>query len=76
MEINIGANVKRLRTEKNVTQEQLAEAMNVTPAAVSKWERGDSFPDITILQPLAFYFDVSLDELVGYNKEKVNEQIE
>ena len=76
MKITVGANIKRLRTEKNVTQEQLAEAMNVTCAAVSKWERGDSYPDITLLQPLAFYFDVSLDELVGYDKEKVNEQIE
>lgn len=76
MKITIGTNIKRLRTEKNVTQEQLAEAMNVTCAAVSKWERGDSFPDITLLQPLAFYFDVSLDELVGYDREKVNENIE
>ena len=42
MEINIGANIKRLRTEKNVTQEQLAEAMNVTCGAVSKWERGET----------------------------------
>ena len=76
MKITVGANIKRLRTEKNVTQEQFAEAMNVTCAAVSKWEREDSYPDITLLQPLAFYFDVSLDELVGYDKEKVNEQIE
>ncbi len=76
MEINIGANVKRLRTEKNVTQEQLAEAMNVTPAAVSKWERGETYPDITLLQPLAYYFGVSLDELMGYDEEKVNQKIE
>ena len=76
MEINIGTNVKRLRTEKGVTQEQLAEAMNVTCAAVSKWERGETYPDITLLQPLAYYFGVSLDELVGYDKEKVDQQIE
>lgn len=76
MEINIGANVKRLRTEKNVTREQLVEAMNVTCAAVSKWERGETYPDITLLQPLAYYFDVSLDELVGYDKEKVDQTIE
>ena len=76
MEINIGTNVKRLRTEKGVTQEQLAEAMNVTCAAVSKWERGETYPDITLLQPLAYYFGVSLDELVGYDKDKVDQQIE
>ena len=76
MEITIGTNIKRLRTERGVTQEQLAEAMNVTCAAVSKWERGETFPDITLLQPLAFYFDVTLDSLMGYDKEKVNEEIE
>ena len=76
MNINIGANIKRLRTEKGITQEQLAEAMNVTCAAVSKWERGETFPDITALQPLAYYFDVSIDTLMGYNKEKVEKEIE
>ena len=76
MKITIGANIKRLRTEKGVTQEQLSEAMNVTCAAVSKWERNETYPDITLLQPLAFYFGISLDELIGYDKEKVNEEIE
>ncbi len=76
MKITIGSNIKRLRTEKGVTQEQLAEAMNVSCAAVSKWERGETFPDITALQPLAFYFSVSLDALMGYNKEKVEQEIE
>ena len=76
MKINIGQNIKRLRAAKDVTQEGLAEAMNVTPAAVSKWERGESYPDITLLQPLAFFFGVSLDELVGYDREKVSADID
>ena len=76
MIITIGNNIKHLRSEKGITQEQLAEAMNVTCAAVSKWERGETYPDITMLQPLAFYFGVSLDVLMGYNKERVNEEIE
>lgn len=76
MKTMIGKNIKHLRIEKGVTQEQLAEAMNVTCAAVSKWERNDTYPDITLLQPLAFYFGVSLDTLMGYDKEKVNEEIE
>lgn len=42
MKITIGTNIKRLRSDKGITQEQLAEAMNVTCAAVSKWERRDS----------------------------------
>ena len=44
MEMTIGANIKRLRTAKNITQEQLSVAMNVTCAAVSKWERGTTLP--------------------------------
>ena len=76
MKINIGTNIKRLRAERGVTQEQLAEAMNVTCAAVSKWERSDSYPDITLLQPLAYYFGVTLDELMGYDRERVSAQID
>ena len=76
MKITIGTNIKRLRSDKGITQEQLAEVMNVTCAAVSKWERSETYPDITMLQPLAFYFGVSLDELMGYDKKRVNEEIE
>ncbi len=76
MEITIGANIKRLRTAKNITQEQLSAAMNVTCAAVSKWERGESYPDITLLQPLAYFFEVTLDELMGYNHEKIRAEID
>ena len=76
MEMTIGANIKRLRTQKNITQEQLSVAMNVTCAAVSKWERGETYPDITLLQPLAFFFSVTLDELMGYDQEKVQAEIE
>ena len=76
MEMTIGANIKRLRTAKNITQEQLSVAMNVTCAAVSKWERGETYPDITLLQPLAYFFGVTLDELMGYNQEKIKIEID
>ena len=76
MEMSIGTNIKSLRQQKAVTQEQLAEAMNVTCAAVSKWERGETFPDITLLQPLAYYFGVSIDELMGYSAHKVEQTID
>ena len=75
MEISIGANIKRLRMKENITQEQLSIAMNVTCAAVSKWERGETYPDITLLQPLAYFFGVTLDELMGYDQEKIQAQI-
>ncbi|MDE6674813.1 MAG: helix-turn-helix domain-containing protein, partial [Acetatifactor sp.] len=54
-----------LRREKQVTQEQLAQAMGVTNQAVSKWESGQSYPDITLLPRLAAYFQVTVDELLG-----------
>ena len=76
MEMTIGANIKRLRTAKNITQEQLSVAMNVTCAAVSKWERGETYPDITLLQPLAYFFGVTLDELMGYDQEKIQTEID
>ena len=76
MEMTIGANIKRLRTAKNITQEQLSVAMNVTCAAVSKWERGETYPDITLLQPLAYFFGITLDELMGYNQEKIQAEID
>lgn len=76
MKMTISANIKRLRTAKSITQEELSEAMNVTCAAVSKWERGETYPDITLLQPLAYYFGVSLDELMGYDQERIQAEIE
>ena len=76
MEMTIGANIKRLRTAKIITQEQLSMAMNVTCAAVSKWERGETYPDITLLQPLAYFFEVTLDELMGYDQKKVQADID
>ena len=75
MKVKIGERIKQLRKEKDITQEQLAKALNVTSAAVSKWERGETYPDITALQPLAYYFGVSLDALMGYDKEKIDEEI-
>ncbi len=70
MELNIGLNIKRLRNEKGFTQEQLAERLNVSSAAVSKWEAKNTYPDITLLFPLAEIFGVSVDELLGYDREK------
>ncbi len=76
MNILIGENIKRLRKEKDITQEQLACAMNLSCAAVSKWERNETYPDITMLSPLAYYFGVTIDELMGYNESKINQEIE
>lgn len=63
--IYIGENIKRLRREKELTQETLAEHLGVTFQSVSKWERGETYPDITMLPAIASFFGVTCDELLG-----------
>ncbi len=75
MNIKISENIKRLRKEKKITQEGLAEIFNVSPAAVSKWENNETYPDITLLFPLSHFFGVSIDELMGYDSMIIEEQI-
>ena len=70
MSIYISENIKRLRREKNLTQEALADFIGISFQAVSKWECGDAYPDITLLPTLANFFEVTLDELVGMNEIK------
>ena len=73
--INISENIVRLRRERKLTQEQLADFVGVTKASVSKWETGQSMPDILLLPRLAAYFDVTVDELIGYQPQLSKEQI-
>lgn len=75
MEIfNLGDNLIRLRHEKKLTQDEIASFVGVTKAAVSKWENKQSMPDITILPSLATLFDISIDELIGYEPMVSKEQ--
>ncbi|MBO3444944.1 helix-turn-helix transcriptional regulator [Clostridium sp. CCUG 7971] len=74
--LKIGESIKSLRRNKNVTQEQLANIIGVSTPAVSKWESGTSYPDITVLPILANYFEVTIDELLNYKNELTKEEIE
>jgi len=65
MTLSIGTNIKKLRTQYNITQEQLAEYLGVTAQAVSRWESGNGYPDIETLPALAGYFKVSIENLLG-----------
>ena len=60
-----GAVIKRLREKKNLTQEELAQKIFVTSKAVSKWETGRGFPDISLLEPLAKALGISIIELLS-----------
>ena len=64
-----GQLITELRKEKGMTQKQLAEALNVTDKAVSKWERGLSFPDISMLEPLSELLDISIMELLAGERQ-------
>lgn len=65
MPLTIGQTIKKLRKERNLTQEELAEQLNVTFQAVSKWENETGLPDISQVVPLASVFGISTDVLFG-----------
>lgn len=73
--LKIAQNLAFLRRRSGRTQEELAVFLGVTKASVSKWETGQSFPDITLLPRLASYFDVSVDELIGYQAQLTKAEI-
>lgn len=68
--------LKELRQSKGVTQEALAQHLDISAQAVSKWERDEGYPDITLLPRIAMYFDTTTDELLGIGEEKIKTEIE
>ncbi len=74
--MNLGYKIRELRKQKHLTQEQLAATLNITSQAVSKWEMGASYPDMTMIPVLAGLFGVSLDELFDFNVKDVDREIE
>ncbi|MCJ0224331.1 helix-turn-helix transcriptional regulator [Clostridioides difficile] len=75
MQIKIGKVIQRLRKERNLTQEQLAKFIGVSTPAVSKWESGNSYPDIELLPLLADFFNVSIDKLLNYKIDLSKEEV-
>ncbi len=75
MKLEIGQVIYRLRKEENLTQEDLAKAVGVSTAAVSKWESDSSYPDITLLPSIARFFNTSIDQLLNYEKDITNEEV-
>jgi len=73
--MTIGSNIKKLRRERDITQEQLAEFLHLTPSAISQWETDRVLPDIQYLPKLAHLFKVSSDEILGINMEANDEEI-
>ena len=65
----VGKFISKLRKEKKLTQEQLAEKMSVSTNAVSKWERGLSFPDVSLYKKICNELDISIEELINGEKD-------
>ena len=72
----IGEVISSLRKEKNMTQNDLAEKMNVTDKAVSKWERNLSCPDVNSIPKLAEILDTTVEELINMQSKKENKKID
>ncbi len=68
--LKFGKFIKELRKEKNMTQKELAEKLYLTDKAISKWERGLSFPDITVLNSISEIFNVSVTEILNGERGK------
>ncbi|NJJ36793.1 helix-turn-helix transcriptional regulator [Clostridioides difficile] len=76
MILNFGENLKRLRKERNLSQEQLSEMLNVSRQAISKWESNKTYPDIENLILLRNIFNIALDDLLfDENKDKIEDVI-
>lgn len=69
----LSENLKKYRMLKGMTQEDVARYLGITSQSVSKWERGESFPDITFLPAIANIFETSIDLLIGMDEIRAEE---
>jgi len=76
LEIAIGEKIKQFRKKRKITQEQLAQYLNISFQSVSKWECGDAYPDLTMLPKIALFFGVTTDELLCIDKLKEQKEVE
>ena len=70
MQLRLGDKIRELRRRDGRTQEVLADALNVTSQAVSRWESNGSYPDMELIPSIANFFGVSIDELFGYTSDR------
>jgi len=69
MKLNIGENIKRLRKERDITQEEFAEMLGVSCQSVSRWENASCYPDIELIPTIASFFGISADRLMGMDEK-------
>lgn len=76
MNIRLGEKIRTLRKAKNISQEVLAQYLGVSFQAVSKWENGDTMPDVTMIPAIASFFEVSTDELFDFNRLETERKVQ
>ena len=76
MEICLSKRLKSLRQERGITQEELAEFLKISSQAVSKWERNEGYPDISLLPKIAGYFHTTVDDILGVDQIVKQERID
>lgn len=74
--LHLAENLKKYRILKDLTQEEVGSYLGITPQSVSKWERGECYPDITLLPALANIFETSIDLLMGMDTIRSEETID
>ena len=74
--IRLGEKIKSLRKQKNISQEVFANYLGVSFQAVSKWENGNTMPDVTMIPAIASFFGVSTDELFDFNLYEIEKNVE
>ena len=75
MNLKLGEKIRTLRKSKNISQEVLANYLGVSFQAVSKWEKGETLPDVTLIPAIACFFEVSTDELFDFNRLETEQKV-
>ena len=74
--MNLGATIRKYRRKRDITQERYAKYLNVSPQAVSRWETGVAYPDITTIPAIADFLGISTDTLFGVEESEREKQIQ
>jgi transcriptional regulator with XRE-family HTH domain len=75
MKLLIGENIKRLRRERDLTQEELAEQLGVSFQSISRWETGACYPDMELVPSIAAFFGVTVDSLMGLDAAREETEV-
>lgn len=76
MNTKLGEKIRSLRKARNISQEVLAQYLGVSFQAISKWENGDTMPDVTMIPAIAAFFDISTDELFDFNRIQMEQKVQ